>query len=122
MLQVAEIVLIPFPFTDLTAQKKRPVLVISEVDANNDFIALAITSKQKENNVVHLTNQQLITGSLPKESWIRTDKVFTFNTSLVLFPLAVANSETVAQALQQLCLRVKYTDFKQQIKAAIKQN
>ncbi len=112
MLQVAEIVLTPFPFTDLTAQKKRPVLVISEVDANNDFIALAITSKQKENNVVHLTNQQLITGSLPKESWIRTDKVFTFNTSLVLFPLAVANSETVAQALQQLCLRVKYTDFK----------
>jgi mRNA interferase MazF len=75
MLQVAEIVLIPFPFTDLTTQKKRPILIISEVDENNDFIALAITSKQKENNVVHLTNQQLTTGSLPKESRIRTDKV-----------------------------------------------
>lgn len=122
MLQVAEIVLIPFPFTDLTAQKKRPILVISEVDENNDFIALAITSKQKENNVVHLTNQQLITGSLPKESWIRTDKVFTFNTSLVLFSLAIANSETLEQALQQLCSRVKYSDFKQQIKNAIKQH
>lgn len=115
MLQVAEIVLIPFPFTDLTAQKKRPILVISEVDENNDFIALAITSKQKESNVVHLTNQQLIAGTLPKESWIRTDKVFTFNTSLVLFSLAVADSETVTKALQQLCSRVKYSDFKQQI-------
>jgi len=111
MLQVGEIILIPFPFTDLTAQKKRPILVISEVDANNDFIALAITSKQKENNAVHLTNQQLVTGSLPKESWVRTDKVFTFNTSLILFSLAVAHPETVAQALQQLCSRVKYNDF-----------
>lgn len=108
MLQVADIVLIPFPFTDLTAQKKRPILVISDTDNNNDFIALAITSKQKRDNVIHLTNQELITGSLPKESWIRTDKVFTFNYSLVLFPLATANAEIVKQALQQLCARVKY--------------
>lgn len=108
MLQVADIVLIPFPFTDLTAQKKRPILVISDVDNNNDFIALAITSKQKKDNVIHLTNQEFVAGSLPKESWIRTDKVFTFNCSLVLFPLATANSEIVKQALQQLCTRVKY--------------
>lgn len=110
MLQVGEIVLIPFPFTDLTAQKKRPILIISDVDDNNDFIALAIASKQKENNVVHLTNQQLITGILPKESWVRTDKVFTFNASLILFSLAVAKLETVELALQQLCSRVKYAN------------
>lgn len=43
---------------DLTAQKKRPVMVVSELDENNDFIALAIS----------LTNQHLIQGSLPKAS------------------------------------------------------
>lgn len=47
-------------------------------------------------------------GALPKESWIRTDKVFTFNTSLIILSFAQTNIKTVEQALQQLCARVKY--------------
>ena len=93
MPQLGEIALIPFPFTDLTAQKKRPVLIISEVDDNNDFIGLAVTSKHKENNVIILNQQCLIEGCLPKESWIRTDKVFTFNTCLIVASLAIVNKE-----------------------------
>lgn len=32
MLQVADVILMSFPFTDLSAQKKRPILVISDID------------------------------------------------------------------------------------------
>jgi mRNA interferase MazF len=64
MLQVGEIILIPFPFTDLSAQKKRPILVISEVDANNDFIALAITSKQKEDVLAKIRETEALIREL----------------------------------------------------------
>ncbi|WP_459939042.1 type II toxin-antitoxin system PemK/MazF family toxin [Desulfonatronum parangueonense] len=41
-----EIVLLPFPFSDHSARKKRPVLVLSQPDARGDFASLAITSKE----------------------------------------------------------------------------
>ncbi|ARJ64629.1 hypothetical protein WV31_02540 [Magnetospirillum sp. ME-1] len=40
-----DLVLIPFPFSDLTAAKKPPVLVLTQPDAYGDFIALAVTSR-----------------------------------------------------------------------------
>ena len=43
-----DIVLVPFPFTDLTSSKKRPALVISPDSFNSqqqDLVVVAITSQ-----------------------------------------------------------------------------
>jgi hypothetical protein len=37
-----DIVGLPFPFSDLTSQKKRPVLVLTQADFRGDFMGLAI--------------------------------------------------------------------------------
>lgn len=42
-----DLVLIPFPYSDLNAAKKRPVLVLTAPDRHGDFIALAVTSAQE---------------------------------------------------------------------------
>jgi mRNA interferase MazF len=39
-----DLLLIPFPFTDLSAAKRRPVLAITASDRYGDFIALPVTS------------------------------------------------------------------------------
>ncbi len=40
-----EVVLIPFPFSDLQAVQRRPVLVLRSCDRFGDFLAAAITSQ-----------------------------------------------------------------------------
>ena len=45
MFERGELVLIPYPFTNLSAQKKRPVLVLTTPDKLGDFIALPVTSR-----------------------------------------------------------------------------
>ena len=39
-----DLVLIPFPFSDLNTTKKRPVLVLTKPDHHGDFVGLAVTS------------------------------------------------------------------------------
>ena len=46
-----DVVLVPFPFTDQTASKKRPAVVVSSVQYNAarpDIIVMAITSRVSE--------------------------------------------------------------------------
>ena len=39
-----DVVVLPFPFTDLTASKKRPAIILSDIEGY-DYIMLQITSK-----------------------------------------------------------------------------
>jgi len=80
-----EIVLIPVPFSDLTAIKKRPVLVISNDIYNNryqDMIVVAITSNLAQQGIPIASND-MIFGQLPKPSVIRSDKIYTLNQNIV---------------------------------------
>jgi hypothetical protein len=45
MFKPASVVVLPYPFSDETRQKKRPMPVLTELDGSGDFLALAVTSK-----------------------------------------------------------------------------
>ncbi|MFZ0791309.1 MAG: hypothetical protein WAM94_16990 [Chromatiaceae bacterium] len=66
----------PFPFTDLSAIKRRPVLVLKASNAQGDFLAVQITSQMSYRPAVRLTAEDFDLGGLPKESIVRPDKVF----------------------------------------------
>jgi len=78
------LLVIPFPFADLSTTKKRPVLAISSPDNHNEFICLSVTSKSYHQTAIPLTNSDMQNGQIPRDSWIRTDKVFTLSASLVI--------------------------------------
>lgn len=101
-----DIVLLPFPFSDLSSQKKRPALVLTPPDAVGDFIALAITSRTASFPAVAISNDDLLAGNLPKPSWIRTDKVFTFSQSLLVAHIATLKPAILQRALHALCDKV----------------
>jgi mRNA interferase MazF len=90
MYEQGEILLVPIPFSDLSANKKRPVLVLSNTEYNrqtNDIVITAITSNLTEKDyVVMITNNDLELGSLKIDSCIRADKIYT---------LAARTSESV---------------------------
>lgn len=72
-----EIVLLTFPFSDHSARKKRPVLVLSQPDARGDFASLAITSKETHEKAFALISEHLSDGHLPKPSWLQTSHLPT---------------------------------------------
>lgn len=88
-----DVVLVPFPFTDLSTTKQRPALVVSPDVWNAsqpDVVLVAITSQmpsQPETGSITLTTADWQTAGLPKPSRIRTAKLFTMHQGLIRRPL-----------------------------------
>lgn len=82
-----DILLVPVPFTDLSARKQRPVVVISN-DAYNhrttDVVVVAMTSNpaRVEYSVV-ITSSDLLQGQLNHPGTIRVDKLYTLSQTIV---------------------------------------
>ncbi len=84
MYEAGALVLLPFPFSDLTSAKRRPVLMLTAPDAQGDFLACPVTSRAGWPHARRLPAEGLAEGTLPLVSWVRTDKVVTLHVGLVL--------------------------------------
>jgi mRNA interferase MazF len=79
-----DVIIIPFPFTDLSDSKKRPAFVIADLPGN-DIIVCQITSKSKSDPLaLPLGTSDFISGSLPVDSFIRPNKIFTADKNIIL--------------------------------------
>lgn len=89
-----DIVLIPFPYTDLTISKKRPALIISNKKINKmqDRICCLITSKIHKNDL--LINKNAIDwGTLPFKSSVKPHRIFTINEKIILKKICSVSSD-----------------------------
>ena len=79
-----DIVVIPFPFSDLSGNKRRPALVLTDLPGE-DIILCQITSKQSRNNyAVAINSSDFLAGSLPVDSNIRPARIFTADKSIII--------------------------------------
>lgn len=98
-----ELVLIPFPFSDLATEKKRPVLILTFPDRYDDFIGLAVTSAPMQEAAVPLYPASMLQGSLPKPSWVRLDKVYTLDTGAVVRNLGRVTPDFFSMVVRGFC-------------------
>lgn len=103
-----DLLFIPFPYSDLKSHKKRPVLALTAPDKHGDFIALAVTSVPTMEHALRIDNHALAEGQLPKESWIRFDKIFTLHQSSIVKTLGALVPTAIEAVLHGLCQRVGY--------------
>ncbi|HLD20518.1 MAG TPA: type II toxin-antitoxin system PemK/MazF family toxin [Patescibacteria group bacterium] len=90
MFERGKIILVPFPFTDLTSQKVRPALILSEPGrVTGNVIVAFITSKvlklgPRGSVVVEEGTPAFEQTGLKVPSLIRCDKIATLDTQIVL--------------------------------------
>jgi mRNA interferase MazF len=100
-----DIVLVAFPFTDLSSTKRRPALVVSP-DAFNetlhDVVLVALTSQLAGTDGIAIDPTDCVEGILPKRSAVKPSKIFTMHASLVVKKIGAARPEKTAQVLEAL--------------------
>lgn len=103
MLSPSDIVQIPFPFSDLSHQKRRPVLLLTAPDAFGDFLAVAITSQSGHDDAIPLQDDDIAQGPLPKTSWVRATKLFSLNRDSVVLKLGNLKPEAFRRVHEEIC-------------------
>lgn len=97
-----DIVVIPFPFSDLSRNKKRPAFVIKDLP-DNDILLCQITSKpNKDIFSIPLLRSDFKEGELPVESNIRVNKLFTADKKIIAYKVGVVKERYCEKIIQEI--------------------
>ncbi len=97
-----DIIVVPFPFSDLTQTKRRPALVISALEGN-DLILCQITSQSvRDNYAILLDDKDFNTGSLKQSSNIRPNRIFTADNHIVLYRVGDLKLDKINEIIEKV--------------------
>jgi mRNA interferase MazF len=88
-----DVVVLPFPFSDLSTSKRRPALVLVDLKGN-DLILCQITSKTFSDDLAVLIEvTDIENGTLNTVSNVRSNKLFTAHENIVLYKVGTLKTE-----------------------------
>ena len=102
-----DVVVIPFPFSDLSGAKKRPALVLASLKGD-DVILCQITSQNvKDSYALPLDNSGFSSGSLYKPSNIRPNRLFTAEKNIIIRKIGRVKEEILIATVSKLIFILK---------------
>ncbi len=97
-----DIVVIPFPFSDLSQAKRRPALIITNL-FGDDLILCQITSQNiSDQYAISLNNNDFQSGSLKRKSNIRPNRIFTADTHIILYKVGQVKKDKLDQVIKKI--------------------
>ena len=93
------VVLVPFPFSDLSQTKLRPAVTLADV-GRDDWILCQVTSKPYgDPHAIPLADTSFTSGSLRITSYARPGKLFTANRDLMVVQVGSLTEEAFKQII-----------------------
>ena len=106
MIQQRTLFLVPFPFSDQSGRKVRPVIVISNNKSNEnseDLVVIGVTSNiMKEKYTSPLTNNDLEEGKLLTPCCIKVENVLKLDKELIIRKIGKIKKDKLRQIFKIL--------------------
>lgn len=88
-----KVVLVRFPFSDLSAAKLRPAIVLAAA-GRSDWVLCQVTSNPfADPRAIRIEQSDFSAGSLQKASYARPGKLFTANAALMVTEVGTLNED-----------------------------
>ena len=97
-----DVVVVPFPFSDLTQAKRRPALVVA-VLSGDDLILCQITSQAvTDEYAVVIESDDFSSGGLRQSSNVRPNRLFTADKQIILYKAGQLKFEKMNQVIARI--------------------
>jgi mRNA interferase MazF len=98
-----DVVVVPFPFSDLSSSKNRPAFVINDL-SGDDIILCQITSQAVSDKfAIKIISSDFTDGSLPQPtSNIRPNKLFTADKNIIIKKAGKLKSQKITEIINKL--------------------
>ena len=102
-----DVVILDFPFSNLLNSKRRPALII-KVPKGGDLIVSQITGKSQEPSLeVHINKMDFKEGGLKIDSYLRLDKIFSIEKSLINYKAGTLKSGKFKEIIDKIIYFLK---------------
>jgi mRNA interferase MazF len=96
------VVLVRFPFSDLSQSKLRPAVVLADA-GRGDFVLCQVTSKPYgDPRAIEIVDESFVMGSLHVTSYAHGGKLFTANTRLVVAQVGMLQTDTLKRIIESV--------------------
>lgn len=104
-----EVVVMPFPFSDLSGSKLRPALVLADL-SGDDIILCQITSQMspKDIHVIGLDSKDFQKGALKVASNIRPNRIFTADKNIIQKSVGIVTLTIFENVIDEIVSIIKY--------------
>jgi mRNA interferase MazF len=96
-----DVVVFPFPFSDLSDTKRRPALVLADL-SGDDLILCMITKSSRDTDSISVSDADFSSGKLNQLSNIRANRLFTGDANLIYYSAGKLKPAKVKEVVDKL--------------------
>jgi mRNA interferase MazF len=97
-----EIVILPFPQTNLQPGKRRPALVVADIGGDDLILCQVTTQTRSDGYTVPITSADFERGRLAVDSYARTNRLFTVEQSIILYVASKLKPEKLRETKSKI--------------------
>jgi mRNA interferase MazF len=97
-----DVVVIPFPFSDLSGSKRRPALVLANLPGDDILLCQITSQPSRDSFAVPLRDADFANGSLPSASFIRSARIFTGDKTIIIRKAGTVKTAVMNEVIQKI--------------------
>lgn len=100
-----DVVVVPFPFSDLSSSKRRPALVVTQLSGDDVILCQITTPARPDGYSMPLSSTDFDSGGLGHGSHIRPNRLFTADSHIVAYragKLSLKKTQEVVEKIVQI--------------------
>ena len=96
------VVVVPFPFSDLSQSKRRPALVVAALTGDDVVLCQITTQAMKDQYAIPISDNDFESGSLKQSSNVRPNRLFTADSHIILYQAGKLTHEKLSEIVDKV--------------------
>ena len=98
-----DVVVTPFPFSDLKSSVKRPALIITNLKGDDSILCQITSKKHPDPYQIILNQKDFSEGNLNINSFIKPSILFTLRNSIIIYKIGKINKNKIKEVEDKIC-------------------